>query len=193
MDVFHQAAPGFRSTVADARATAWNDAEYQHGTKPMFLVTLRVKVKSKLAVPSAGLSIPSIFRSTSGPTSVLVVVDDHGQPKLTCGRWTLAENRCSPADSAASTAHATMRRKKTPTITISTVHRTQRGTRRNHRRRGRGGRGPAGGPTTTSVGWNGPVDTCPPARCSMTWPCASWPSAIRTVTCPAGGAGWPSG
>ena len=113
MDGFHQAAPGFRSTVADARPTAWNVAEYQHGRKPMFLVTVRVKVKSKFAVPSAGLSIPSIFCSTIGPTSVFVVVEDHGQPKLTCGRWTLAENRCSPADSTASNAHATMRRKKT--------------------------------------------------------------------------------
>src|ERR1700722_1465537 len=153
---FHQAVPGLRSTVADARPTAANVAEYQHGRKPMFLVTLRVKTKSKLALPSAGLSIPSIFCRTSGPTSVLVVVDDHGHPNETCGRWTLAPNRCSAADSAASTAQAATRRKNSSTIAITIVHRAQRGMNRYHRRRGYRGPWPAGPPTITSVGWNGP-------------------------------------
>ena len=103
------------------------------------------------SVPSAGLSTPSIFCSTSGPTSVVaVVVDDHGQPNVTCGRWRLAPNRCSAPDSAASTAHATARRKITPTMTITAVHRTQRGMKWNQRRR-LGERGPPGGVISTSV------------------------------------------
>jgi len=65
-------------------------AEYQHGKIPMEWDTECVNRKLKVVVPSAGLSIPSIFCSTSGPTSVVELLDDdedQGQPKLTCGRW----------------------------------------------------------------------------------------------------------
>ena len=63
---------------------------YQHGQKPMLLLTLRVKTKLKFSVPRAGREIPSIFCSTHGPISVSVVVpaaiDVHGQASLMFGR-----------------------------------------------------------------------------------------------------------
>src|ERR1700757_2523241 len=89
-----------------------------------------VNRKLNVVLPSAGLSMPSIFCSTSGPTRVFeLVVDDadHGQPNDTCGRSTFTPNRCSAPDSAASTAQATIRRKKAATMTIRAVHRSQRG------------------------------------------------------------------
>src|SRR5215470_12640428 len=111
----------------------------------MLCETLWVNRKLKFSVPSAGLSMPSIFCSTQGPTMtvwvVLEVPDCHGQPNLTFGRCTLIPIRCSAADSAVSTSQAAARR-KTATITARmTVHRTQRGIRRMlNRVRGPGGR-----------------------------------------------------
>ena len=56
---------------------------------PMSLDTLRVNTKLKLAWPSAGREIPSIFCSTHGPRLVVVVepavIPDHGQPNRTLG------------------------------------------------------------------------------------------------------------
>ena len=144
MDGFHHAGPGLRLTVADACPTAANVPEYQHGHRPMFLDTVCVKTKLKFSVPRAGREIPSIFCSTSGPTRVFVVVpaliDCQGQPNLRCGRFTLTPKRCKAADSAASTAHATARRKKRPASTARAAHFAQRGTsgRRGQRRRLRG-------------------------------------------------------
>src|ERR1700689_1169114 len=105
----------------------------------MGLDTEWVNRKLKVVVPSAGLSMPSIFCSTSGPTSVVEVLvseDDHGQPKGTCGRGALTPNRCSAPDSTASAAQAAIRRNTASTTTISTVHRSQRGIREYQRRRG---------------------------------------------------------
>src|SRR6201987_2631635 len=97
---------------------------------PMECDTECVNMKSKVVVPSAGLSIPSIFCSTSGPTSVVELLDDdHGQPKSMCGRGTLAPKECSVADSAASTAQATARWKPATMTTITVVQRSQRGNR----------------------------------------------------------------
>src|SRR6266571_7984236 len=116
----------------------------------MFLETLRVKKKLKFAWPRAGLEIPSIFCSTHGPRSVLVVavaparIVCQGQPNLTLGKWTLMPTRCSAAESATRTTDATALRKIRPSSTRSAVHLTQGGTRR---RRGPGWlvpRGPCG-------------------------------------------------
>src|ERR1700692_3227976 len=97
---------------------------------PMECETECVNRKLKGVVPSADLSIPWIFCSTSGPTSVfelLVDDEDQGQPNVTCGSPMSAPNRCSAPDSAARTAQATMRRKTRAMTTIAPVHRTQRG------------------------------------------------------------------
>ena len=87
-----------------------------------------------------------------------VVDDDHGQPNVTCGRWMLAPNRCSAPDSAASTAHATARRKIRPTMTSTAVQRTQRGMMWNQRGAWVARAAAAGGLISTSVCW------CPEAR-----------------------------
>jgi hypothetical protein len=144
-----------------------------------------VNRKLKVVVPRAGLSIPSIFCSTRGPTRVFELVvddDDHGQPNETCGRWMLAPNRCSAADSAASTAQATTRRKTTPTMTITAVQRSQRGIHECQCRRGGGG--PPGGPGRTTVGFS--PRPPPAARDSARSPSTSRPSGSRTVTRSAG-------
>src|ERR1700689_4474328 len=103
---------------------------------PMFFVTLWVKVKLKLAVPRAGLEMPSIFCSTHGPRSMLEVVpaliDCHGHESLTWGRCTLTPTRCSAEESATSTAHATALRKISPIRRMTTPHFTGTGI---HRRR----------------------------------------------------------
>ena len=81
----------------------------------MFLDTLCVNTKVKLAWPSAGREMPSIFCSTHGPRSVFVVVPAvmtcHGQANLTVGRCTLRPRKCSVAASAVSTTDAIARRK----------------------------------------------------------------------------------
>src|SRR6516162_4488824 len=117
----------------------------------MLFETLCVKTKLKCSVPRAGREMPSIFCSTSGPTMVLEllpeVIDCHGQPNLMLGRCTLTPMRCSPAESAASTAHATARRKTKPTRPMMMAHFAQRGMRgrsRGQRRRGPGGQYGAG-------------------------------------------------
>ena len=75
--------------------------------------------KLKLAWPRAGLKIPSIFCSTQGPRSVLVVVPVlivcHGQANLIAGRWTLMPTKCRAAESAISTTDAIARRDIRPT------------------------------------------------------------------------------
>ena len=107
---------------------------YQHGHGPMFLDTLWVNTKVKFAWPSAGLEIPSIFCSTHGPRSVLVVagatawIACHGQPNFTLGRWTLIPTRCSAADSAIRTTDAIAWRKMSASSARIAVHLTQRGT-----------------------------------------------------------------
>src|SRR3984885_10697791 len=152
-----------------------------------------VNRKLKVVVPSAGLSIPSIFCSTSGPTSVVELDDDEedqGQPNVTCGRWTSAPNRWSAADSAASTAQATIRRKTRTTMTITALQRIQRGIHEYQCRRG--GRGPPGGVISTMVGFcrvlwaaRGPVPPEDPVRSPWT----TRPSGKRTVTS-SPGASW---
>src|SRR5580704_3590153 len=99
----------------------------------MFLDTLRVNTKLKFACPRAGLEIPSIFCSTHGPRSVLVVVPAlivcHGQASLILGRWALMPTRCRAPESAIRA-----------TATRTAVLTAQRGMRR------RRGPEPDGGP-----------------------------------------------
>jgi hypothetical protein len=140
VDGAHQADPGLRSTVADARPDASNVLEYQHGQKPMLLSTLCVKTKLKFSVPRAGLEMPSMFCSTHGPTETSVVepalIDCHGHANVMCGRWMSSPTRCRNPDSAAMTAHATALRKIKPTTAAGTPHASQRGRRRRrHQRR----------------------------------------------------------
>src|SRR5580704_6967089 len=110
----------------------------------MFLDTLRVNTKLKFACPRAGLEIPSIFCSTHGPRSVLVVVPAlivcHGQASLILGRWALMPTRCRAPESAIRARAATARRKIRATATRTAVLIAQRGMRR------RRGPEPPGGP-----------------------------------------------
>src|SRR5215468_6539117 len=92
----------------------------------MFLETLWVKTKLKLAWPRAGLEIPSIFCSTHGPRSALVVVPAvivcQGQAKLMLGRCALMPTRCSAADSVVTATEAIARRKMSPSTSRKAAH-----------------------------------------------------------------------
>jgi hypothetical protein len=100
---------------------------------PRLFETLWVKVKLKFSVPRAGLEMPSIFCSTHGPTSVSVVVPAliacHGQANVICGSRTLMPNRCSVAESAASTAQAITLRNTRAARTRTAAHVSLRGIR----------------------------------------------------------------
>src|ERR1700686_601363 len=95
----------------------------------MFLETLWVNRKLKLASPRAGLEIPSIFCRIHGPRSVLEVVPAltvcHGQPNRTVGRWMLMPTRCRAAESAISTTDAIALRNIRPTVITAAVHLTR--------------------------------------------------------------------
>ncbi len=97
----------------------------------MLFDTLWVKLKLKFSVPSAGLEIPSIFCSTHGPRSMLVVVpaliDCNGHESRTWGRWTLIPTTCKAADSATKTAHAIALRNIRPSTTMKAAHLSQSG------------------------------------------------------------------
>src|SRR5260370_29183666 len=92
----------------------------------MLLETLRVKKKLKFGWPRAGLEIPSIFCSTHGPRSALVVVPAlivcHGQAKLILGRWKLTPIKCRAAESAIVTKNAMARRNTRATATAAAIH-----------------------------------------------------------------------
>src|SRR5262249_36455880 len=114
----------------------------------------------KVTRPSAGLEIPSIFCSTQGPRSVLVVVPAvmvcQGQANLMCGRCTLMPTRWKAADRAMSTTAAIARRKISPITTTTADHLTQRGTQR-----GGGVPGVPGGPGSPAAGGASPGGGAP--------------------------------
>src|SRR5258708_663967 len=103
----------------------------------MLLLTLWVNVNVKFAWPSAGREMPSIFCSTHGPRSVLVVtvlttgVPDHGHSNRICGRLRPRDDASSPI-----TSQAMAFLKISPMTAAATTH-AQRGTLR---RRARGPR-----------------------------------------------------